>query len=342
MTVGFVMVGSANDAGYNQAVAEAADKMGQDLGVHVLKAEQIPENANVAQTMDAMVKEGATVIFATSYGYFSYALQFAQEHPDVIVLHQGGYQDGEFPPNFGTYFGQTYDTMSLAGMAAAAASKTGQLGFIYALPIPATLGNINAFQLGAERVNPNATTHVIATSAWCDPVKQQAAVSSLVSLGVDVIANHQDCQSTIIQSAKSAGVKIIGFHHDSSALYPGGWLTGAVWDWTPVYEGIVKSVIDGTFTGSKYNANWFGSYADGNNPMSLTDLGAAVPDSVKSEIETWKAKLSEPNASSFVGPLSCQDGSVLVAAGEVAGPGVVNSSFKCLMAGVQGELTWGN
>ena len=112
-TVGFVMVGSTSDYGYNQAVYTASQQLAKDMpNVDVITADHVPENNAVTQTMQSMVNKGAKVIFASSYGYFSYAEKFAAAHPDVIVLHQGGFETGRFTPNFGTYWGQAYEPVS--------------------------------------------------------------------------------------------------------------------------------------------------------------------------------------------------------------------------------------
>jgi simple sugar transport system substrate-binding protein/basic membrane protein A len=336
LTVGVVMVGSTQDAGYNEAVSDAAEELKND-GVKVLTADQIPENNNVTQTMQAMVNQGAKVIFATSYGYLPYAQKFAESHPDVTVLHQGGYVTDKFPANFGTYWGQSYDPVSLGGMAAGGVTKSNKLGYIYAFPIAQTIANINAFQLGAQKVNPAARTQVVNTSTWCDPLKQKQSVDALLSQGVDVIANHQDCQSTIIQSVKSAGKYLVGYHFDAKDLAPDSWLTGAAWNWAPVFKNIVDQVEKGTFTGSEYNANWVGSFTAGNNPIELARFGSAVPQALQDRILAAEQDLKKPDASTFVGPIECQDGRVLVPAGKSATYSDVNS-FDCLIKGVDGTL----
>ncbi len=338
-TVGFIMVGSAKDAGYNEAVSDGAAAVKKDLGtsVNVITADQIPESNSVTQTMQAMVDKGATVIFASSYGYFKYALDFAVAHPKVTVLHQGGFETGTFPPNFGTYWGQAYDPVGLGGMAAGGTTKTNKLGFIYAFPIPQTIANIDAFQLGAQMVNPAAETYIVNTSSWCDPLKQKQAVTALLAQGVDVFSQHQDCQSTVIQAVKDAGKYVVGYHYDAKALDPSGWLTGSAWNWAPVYKKIIGAVQDGSFAGGPYNANWIGSFATGDNPLELASFGTSVTSDVTAKIAAEKAVISQPDASIFAGPLYCQDGSVLVAAGHVATAAEVNA-FSCLIKGVVGTL----
>src|SRR3954453_21022789 len=130
-TVGFIMVGSRSDYGYNEAVYAASQTVAKDMpDVKVITADNVPENNAVTQTMQSMTDKGAKVIFATSYGYFSYAEKFAKSHPSVTVLHQGGFEKGTFPKNFGTYWGQAFEPVSLGGMAAGGATKSDKLGFV--------------------------------------------------------------------------------------------------------------------------------------------------------------------------------------------------------------------
>lgn len=338
LTVGFIMVGSHSDYGYNQAVYVASQAVGKDLtNVKVLTADNVPENDSVTQAMQAMVNSGAKVIFATSYGYYSYALAFAKAHPSVIVLHQGGYLAGKFPANFGTYWGEAYEPVSLGGMAAGAVTKTDKLGFVYAFPISQTIANIDAFELGAQSVNPKAQTYIVNTSNWCDPLKQKEAASALLSQGVDVLTQHQDCQSTVIEAAKAAGKYVVGYHYDAESLDPSGWLTGSAWDWTPVYEAIVKTVLSGKFTGSEYNANFVGTFAAHDNPLTLAPFGSAVSSAMQTKILAEEKALDAPGASVFKGPISCQDGSMLVPAGKVMTYAQINS-LSCLVKGVVGTL----
>jgi basic membrane protein A and related proteins len=338
-TVGFIMVGSRDDYGYNQAVNEASEAVGKAMGtqISVITADNIPENESVTQTMQAMVSKGAKIIFATSYGYYSYALAFAKAHPSVYVFHQGGFDSGKFPANFGTYWGEAFEPVSLGGMAAGAMTKTDKLGFVYGFPISQTIGNIDAFELGAQSVNPKAKTYIVNTSNWCDPLKQKEAASALLSQGVDVLTQHQDCQATVIGAAKAAHAYVVGYHYDAESLDPSGWLTGSAWDWTPVYTDIIKTVLSGKFTGSKYNANWVGTFAANDNPLQLAAFGSSVKPALRTKILAEEAALKKPGASVFKGPITCQDGKVLYAAGTTPTYAQIND-ISCLVKGVVGTL----
>ncbi len=338
ITVGFLMVGSKKDYGYNEAVYDGSQAVAKNMpNVKVITADNVAESNAVTSAMDSMVSQGAKVIFASSYGYYPYALKFAQAHPDVVVLHQGGYDKDPLPANFGTYWGQAFEPVSLGGMAAGGTSKTGKLGYVYAFPIPQTIANIDAFELGAQSVNPKAQTYLVNTSNWCDPVKQSQAAAALLSQGVDVLTQHQDCQGTVINAAKKAGKYVVGYHYNAQSLDPSGWLTGSAWDWAPVYQKIIAEAAAGTFKGSPYNANWVGDFAHNNNPLTLAPIGSSVSADLKTKILAEETALKQPGASVFKGPVVCQDGTVLYAAGTTPTYDQINS-INCLVKGVVGTL----
>jgi simple sugar transport system substrate-binding protein/basic membrane protein A len=238
--IGFIFVGPKDDFGYNPAYEGSQDVAKAFPNMEVLSAENVLEDDNATRVMESMIRKGAKIIFATSYGHKDPALKVAAAHPDVVVLQQGNIVDGTMPANFGTYFGTVYEPVYLAGIAAGKMTKTNKLGYVYAFPITQTLDNINAFQLGASSVNPQAKTYVVNTSDWCNPAKQVEAVSSLLTQGVDVVSQHQDCIGTIIRATEAAGKFTIGYHENASSLAPKGWLTGSEWRWGPLYTDIAR------------------------------------------------------------------------------------------------------
>ncbi|HST85350.1 MAG TPA: BMP family ABC transporter substrate-binding protein [Kineosporiaceae bacterium] len=315
--VGFIFVGPKTDFGYNQAAYEGSQEVAKKFpNLKVLTQENVPEDDNAARAMEGMISRGAKIIFATSYGHLQAAEKVAKAHPDVVVVQQGNVIDGAVPANLGTYFGTVYEPVFLAGVAAGKATKSNKLGYIYAFPIPQTINNINAFELGAQSVNPEAKTYAVNTGSWCDPQKQKTAVDSLLSQQIDVVTQHQDCTSTIIQATEAAGADTVGYHADAQSLAPKGWLTGSQWAWAPLYDDIVQTALDGKFTGSKYNANYRVGFQNGENPFVQSAFGPTVSAETKSLIAEDLTKLKVQGSSVFTGPIKDQDGAVKIKDGD--------------------------
>jgi simple sugar transport system substrate-binding protein/basic membrane protein A len=336
--VGFIFVGPRDDYGYNQAAYAGSQAVKKAFPkVEVLTAENVPETDEAARVMEGMIAKGAKILFATSYGHLDAAMKVAADHPDVVVVQQGNFITGSVPANAGTYFGTVYEPVYLAGIAAGKATKSNKLGYVYAFPIPQTVANIDAFELGAKSVNPAATTITVATGAWCDAGKQADAAKSLLDQGVDVLTQHQDCTATITKAAEAAGKYVVGYHADASSLAPKGWLGGSEWSWGPMYTDIVKTALAGDFTGSKYNANYRQGLKDGGNPFIESKFGPSVGSDVKALVDAAKVKISG-TGSPFTGPVLAQDGSPIFAAGEIPSYAAIESKMTVFVQGVVGDI----
>ncbi|HUF99581.1 MAG TPA: BMP family ABC transporter substrate-binding protein [Ilumatobacter sp.] len=351
--VGFIYVGSKDDFGYNQAAYEAATAMGESSGVEIIHAENVPETIEDAvPVMEDMIAQGATVVFATSYGHFDPAVQVASDNPDVCVVHQGQFESQLETPldNFGTYFSSVFEPVYLAGIAAGAATETNTLGYVYAFPIPQTLENINAFQLGAQSVNPDVKVVAVATASWCDPSKQAQATQTLLDQGADVLTQHQDCTKTVIETAEAAGAFSVGYHYDASELAPNGWLTGSEWAWTDLYADIVAASQTGEFASSPYNGDFRIGYRDVDAPFlafTPSAYGASVDEETQGLItaafDSFFADADGDGVgdfSVFTGPMSDRDGTVRIEEGVTPDYSELDGYFAepWLVAGVEGSL----
>jgi len=311
LTVGFLFVGPKDDFGYNQAAYEGSLELEEAYpDATFLRAENVPETADAETVMEDMIKQGADLIFATSYGHLEFAETVAARHPDVTFVHQGGLETEPGLDNVGTFFGTVYEPVYTAGIAAGQASETGKLGYVYAFPIPQTLANINAFALGAQSVNPDAEVIAVSTGSWCDPGQQAQAAKSLLDQDVDVLTQHQDCTKTIIETAEAAGAMTVGYHYDASALAPEGWITGSEWNWGPLYTAIMASVVDGTFVDSDFNGDFRVGLQTGDNPFVQSSFGSMVTAETKALIEEAKEGFVA-GGSPFAGPVRGQDGTII-------------------------------
>src|ERR1700716_4152767 len=156
--IGFVYVGSRDDYGYNQADAAGAAALKKVAGVKVVEEEKVPETDAVEKTMESMINlDGSTLIFPTSFGYYSpHVLKIAAKYPKVRFEHAGGLWTEKDPKNAGSYFGYIDEAQHVAAAVPRRPSKSGKLGSAAAKPIPQVLRNINAYLLGARVANLKA------------------------------------------------------------------------------------------------------------------------------------------------------------------------------------------
>src|ERR1700761_7827596 len=128
LTVGVVYVGARDDFGWNQAHAVAIKSLAEVPGVKVVEEENVPETDAVSKSMESMINlDGATLILATSFGYYSpFVVDMARQYPDVTFRHAAPlWNKDKDPKNAGSYFAFLDQAHYIDGVAAGAASKTG-------------------------------------------------------------------------------------------------------------------------------------------------------------------------------------------------------------------------
>jgi basic membrane protein A and related proteins len=327
--VGVLHVGSMTDAGYNQAHHDGIAEMQKNLpNVKVVEVENVPESADAERVMEGMIQQGAKVIFPQSFGYLDPALNVAAKHPEVVFMHPAGFKLAD---NLGTYWGNNFEAMYLAGIAAGSVTKSNQLGFITAFPIPNVLASVNAFHLGAQSVNPDVQTTLVINGSWVDPAKEAAATNALADSGVDVVTMIVDSPVTVVQTAETRGIYAIGFHSAAlETLAPKGWVTGVAYTWGPLYTRLVQSVMDGTWKSEHIRGGMETDF------LTLANFGPAVSDETKKLIEESKAAIIKGDLKIFAGPISDNEGNVKIAEGEVGGIELLDTT-DWLVAGVTGQ-----
>lgn len=310
LIIGATYVGSVNDAGFNQAMHESLMEAKANIPcVQIIEAENIWEGPAAETTMETMIQEGATLIFATSFGHQEPAMNVAQKHPDVIFEHAGGWMMAD---NFANFFGTPPDTWYMMGVAAGKMTQTNKLGFVAAMPLGWTLTFINAFELGVQSVNPDAQTIVTFTGSWSDRAAEAAATDALINQGADVITMHVDAPGTIIQAAEAREVYSIGYQSLAAQQFaPEYWITGSGFTFGGLMTGMAQDVIDGTWEPAFIRCG----VADG--CMAIAPFGPRVSQEVQDQFNAVLAELEAGTLVVFGGPIVDQDGNVRVAEGEV-------------------------
>ncbi len=327
--VGALHVGAINDAGYNQAHHDGLVAMTKALpNVELIEAENVPESADAERVMENMIQQGAKIIFPQSFGYLDPALNVAAKHPDVVFMHPAGFK---LAPNLGTYWGNNFEAMYLAGIAAGNATESNKLGFVTAFPIPNILASVNAFQLGARSVNPDVTTTLVLNNAWVDPAKEASAVNALADAGIDVVTGIVDSPVTLVKTAEERGIKSIGFHSDALQQFaPKGWLTGVAYTWGPLYTRLVQSVLDKTWKSEHIRGGIESDF------LTLAPFGPAVDADTQKLIDDAKAKIISGDLKIFAGPIKDNTGAEKIAAGQAGGIELLDTT-DWLVEGVIGQ-----
>ena len=275
---GFIFLHDENstyDLNFMNGAKEACEKMGIE---YVMKT-NIPEGQECYEAACELADAGCNFIFADSFGHEDYMIEAAKEYPEVQFCHATGTKaHTENLDNFHNAFASIYDGRYLAGIVAGMKTQANHIGYVAAKGIPEVIRGINAFTLGVQSVNPDATVEVVFTDTWYDPAVEKQAALELLNKGVDVIAQHQDTTAPQI-AAQEKGAFCIGYNFPTADAAPEAYLTAACFNWPTFYTDDVQRAIDGTWSSRAY---WEGLAA---NMTYLDDLSALCAEVTQEKVD---------------------------------------------------------
>jgi len=216
----------------------------------------------------------------------------------------------------------------LTGIAAGLQTKTNEIGYVAAFPIPEVNRGLNAFTLGVKSVNPDAKVYVRWINSWnSDDVTAKVTEELLGDRNIDVLAMHTDSVEPL-RIANEKNVMSIGYNIDNSSLYPDTYLTAAVWDWEKYYTPHIQKCLQGKFEG----VNCWESSDTG--IISIAPLSDKVHSDIEKKIQQELERLNSGTFDVFYGPIYDNAGNLRIAQGESMTDNAMLNEFDWYVEGV--------
>ena len=251
--------------------------------------------------MEKLIAEGYTVLFAASPVFLEACIRESALHPEVKILNCSLLASYH---NVRSYYLRIYEAKFILGMIAAAMADNDRIGYIADYPIYGTPASINAFAIGAQMVNPRATVLLDwSTLPGHDPE------AALAAQDVTIISNR-DIRAPILDS------RAFGLYQvkDGKILN----LATPVWNWSRLYQSILRSIITGAFTGEgEHNADRAMNYYMGMSVDAIDILcSERLPAGVHRLADIMHDRIRSGGFAPFIGPLYDQDMTLRLEKGE--------------------------
>jgi simple sugar transport system substrate-binding protein len=329
LKIGFIYVGPVGDYGWSYQHDLGRKAVEAEFGdaVETTFVESVSEGADAERVLTQLASSGHDLIFATSFGFMNATLKTAQRFPDVKFEHATGYKRAD---NVATYAGRFHEGRYVIGVIAGLMTENDSIGYVGAVPIPEVIRDINAFTQGVRSVNPDATVKVIWVNEWFDPGKEREVAETLISQGVDIMAQETDSPAPV-QVAAEHGVYAFGQASDMIEFGPEVHLTAIVNDWSGYYIERVRAVLEGTWESKD---TWGGLNS---GMVQIAPYNDVLPAEVVEAAETARKAIAAGELNPLAGPLKNQDGEVIFAAGEAPTDEQL-LSMDWLVEGVQGHV----
>jgi simple sugar transport system substrate-binding protein len=330
LKIAFAYVGPVGDGGWTFAHDNGRKALEKEFGdkIQTSFVESIPESADAERAIRDMASQGNKLIFGTTFGYMDPMLKVAGDNKEVKFEHATGYKQAD---NMNTYDSRTYEGAYMAGVIAGAMTKSNTLGVVGSVPIPEVIRNINSFTLGAQSVNPKIKTKVVWVGEWFNPPKETEAATSLINGGADVLFQNTDSPA-VLKTAQEKGKRAFGWDSDMTAYGPKAHLASAVINWAPYYIKTTRDALDGNWKGN--GKVWWGVKE---GAIDVVSIAEDVPAETKAKVEEIKAGLKDGSFSIWKGPITGQDGKLVLSKDAVADDKFL-SGVMFYVKGVEGKV----
>jgi len=340
---GLLLVGPYNDRGYSQAHFEGGEYAQKKVpGTRMIYIDKVNPadrpGVTIPQLVDDMVEKGARLIIANSDDMKDGIREAAIMHPDIHFVHISGDDvlTGKAPKNLANLFGRMEYGKMMAGFVAALTTKTGKIGYLGPLVNDETRRLASSCYLGAKyawekvlKKNPkDLRFQVTWIGFWfnipgvtADPTQ---VAQNFFNMGYDVVISGIDTTEAVVvaRQKKQEGKKVWAIPYDYIGACEGasGVCLGVPYfNWGPGFAAFIKSSMAGNWE-SKWI--WLGpDWKDINDPDTSTvgfARGNALSSSTGKALSAFTRDLGKGKIQLFKGPLSYQDGSPYLKAGQVA------------------------
>ena len=334
--VGFIYVGPIGDHGWTYRHDIGRLDVEKHFGdkVETMYMESVKYGPDAERAIRAMAKDGADIIFATSFGYMEPMLKVAKEFPNVKFEHITGYKRSK---NVATGNIRFYEGRYIQGVVAGLMTKTNKIGYIGAYPIAEVIMGINAFAQGLKSVNKDASISVIWANTWYDPVKEADAAKVHIAEGADVLAQHTDSPA-MLQIAEKNGAMGFGQSTDMSAFAPKAQLFASINNWGPYYIKKIEELRNGKWNTGDGPDHWAGNVWGGlKSDMLIISKFQNMPDEVAQKAQEALDGIKTGKINIFAGPLIDNTGKEIIPAGKALDDGAL-WGMNYYLQGVNGKV----
>lgn len=244
--VALLTPGPISDQSWNAAAHDGLLRIRDSLGATVRHV-QTRTPAEFEENFRQYGADGFSLVIGHGFEFQDAAQRVAPEYPKTIYATTGGTGTGA---NIAAISFAFEEPSYLAGMAAAAVSKTKVLAVIGGTELPPVRTSFDAFTAGAKAVDPSVTVLTAFIGNWDDAGAGKEQALAMIARRADVIFQNADAAGQGIFQAvrETRGVWIVGSNGDQNALAPQAALGSVVIDIPHAFLLLAREIQDDTFT----------------------------------------------------------------------------------------------
>ena len=249
--VALLTPGPISDKSWNGGAYEGLMAIRDSLGAQVSHI-QTKTPAEFDENFRQYGAKGFDLVFGHGFEFQDAAKRVALDYPRTVYVTTSGTSVGK---NLAGVDFSFEDASYVAGMVAGRMTKSNVIGLIGGTELPPVKSSFEAFEQGAQAVNPKARFLVSYIGNWDDASAGKEQALAQISRGADVIMQNADAAGLgVFQAVKETkGVWIIGSNSNQNSIFPPQTLGSIVINLPRAFLLIAREVKKGNFTGHVFS-----------------------------------------------------------------------------------------
>jgi basic membrane protein A len=243
-SVALLTPGPVSDAGWNAAAFDGLQLIKRTLGAQTAMV-QTTSPADFEDAMRDFAARGFNVVFAHGFEYTDTALKVARSFPKTIfIVTSGSGSSG----NVSSVSFKIEEGAYVEGALAGAMSKTGIVGCIGGIELPAIRLTFNGFKKGLLSTRHDGRVLVSFTGSFDDVGAAKEAALAQISQGADLLFHDADAAGLgVFQAAHQKGIFAFGANRNQNDIIPDTVLASAVTYIPKAFLSIATEIKAGSF-----------------------------------------------------------------------------------------------
>ena len=242
--VALLTPGPVSDAGWNAAAFDGLQLIKKDLGAETAMV-QTTSPADFEDAMRDFASRGFRVVFAHGFEYTDTALKVGKSFPqtDFIVTSGSGSS-----ANVASLTFKIEEAAFVEGVLSGKMTRTGVVGCIGGIELPAIHLTFNGYKLGFLSTRPNGRMLTSFTGSFDDVGAAKEAALAQISQGADLLFHNADAAGLgVFQAAHDRHIYAFGANRNQNDIVPDTVLASAVTDIPHAFLELATQIKNGTF-----------------------------------------------------------------------------------------------
>lgn len=251
--VAYLINGALGDQAFYDSGQDGMDRIAEDFNAEIITIENNFDPARYPQSMEALIKWGANVVFIMPYGFEDLLVEYVAKYPDIKficiepVVKASNLVSVDFREDEGAFLAGAVAALMTTNTSIKNINSDKVIGMISGDDSPVVLEFLDGYKKGAAYIDKEIEVKNTFIGDWSDPIKGKQAANQLYAQNADVVFQVAALTGMgVLEAAKENDKYAIGVDKNQNAVQPGNIPTSMIKDVGETIYFLYEKYLDNT------------------------------------------------------------------------------------------------